>query len=391
MAKWFFNKRRGALACCLGLLFASGSVAQPPPLAVERTESPVPPPSPTILLDPQTSVVEEPPFTARPTPFPTSLGGGSAGGYGGLGGLGSQNGESTGLGGPGIFWPRVNYSAVWYPDQPVRGQNTDLGVVRQDFSLSMPVWHDGPDSLLVNANLRSILYQTSAFLPDSGRAFPDALWNISMGLTYTRQFQNGWTGGASINIGSASDQPFHSSNELNVGLSAFVRVPSGERNAWMFGAVYSPTGELPFPIPILAYYWSPSDQFSMNIGLPFSIRWRPLDDLQFDLSYVPVRTVHASVSYRLADGLGVYGGFDWTNESYFLADRFDSQERFFYYEKKLTTGVRYDITPRAAIDLSGGYAFDRFFFQGRSYSDSHQDRVDVGNGFFLSFRFQIRF
>jgi hypothetical protein len=129
----------------------------------------------------------------------------------------------------------------------------------------------------------------------------------------------------------------------------------------------------------------------MNIGLPFSVRWRPIEDLLFDLSYTPVRSVHARVSYRIMDGLGVYGGFDWNNEAYLLADRPDNRERFFYYEKTLSTGVRYDFSPSSAIDLAGGYAFDRFYFQGRQWSDKWQDHIDVGNGLYLSLRVQVRY
>jgi hypothetical protein len=90
-------------------------------------------------------------------------------------------------------------------------------------------------------------------------------------------------------------------------------------------------------------------------------------------------------------GLGIYAGFDWNNEAYYLADRTNNQDRFFYYEQRVIGGIRYDITPRAAFDLSGGNAFNRFFFTGTAYADNQQNRVDVGNGAFMSLRFQIQF
>ena len=57
--------------------------------------------------------------------------------------------------------------------------------------------------------------------------------------------------------------------------------------------MYSPTSELPFPIPGVAYVWQPADNFRMNIGVPFMVMYRPVDDLTLDFSYMLVRTVHA--------------------------------------------------------------------------------------------------
>jgi hypothetical protein len=334
---------------------------------------------PTEVIGP----VDEPP--ARWAPFPTALS--SNGGYGGLRGLDSLGG----LGQPGLFGAQARYGVTWYPSQPVAGQPTNLGFVRQDLSLSAPAWRDETDSVSFSTHLRANLYDTDAVLPNSMRPFPDALYNIGFGTTYMHQFDNGWSAGGMLNVGSASDRPFDSWRDMAIGVGGFLRIPTSDRSGWLLGAMYSATGELPFPIPIVSYHWQPNDEFSMNIGLPFSVRWRPIEDLLFDLSYTPIRSVHARVSYRLMDGLGVYGGFDWNNDAYLLADRPDNKERFFYYEKTLSTGVRYDISPATAIDLSGGYAFDRFYFQGRQWSDKWNDRIDVGNGLFLSLRVQVRY
>jgi hypothetical protein len=103
-----------------------------------------------------------------------------------------------------------------------------------------------------------------------------------------------------------------------------------------------------------------------------------------------LRTVHARATYRLTGRLKVYTGFDWGNEAYLLAGREDNRERFFYYDKGLTSGVRFDVNRHLSFDLSGGYVFDRFYFEGRSYSDRNNDRIDVGNGPFLSLMGQLR-
>jgi Domain of unknown function (DUF6268) len=329
---------------------------------------------------------ETPPPESRPWgPFPTSLAG--KGGYDDLRGLNSLGGLSQ----PGLFASRVSYGATWYPSQPVAGQAASLGFLRQDLSMSAPAWRNETDAVMWSAHVRASIFNTDAVLSDSGREFPDTLWNVGVGASYMHRFDNGWSAGGMINVGSASDRPFDSFRDMNIGVGGFLRIPTSERSGWMLGAMYSATGEVPFPIPIVSYSWQPNDEFGMNIGLPFSVRWRPIEELLFDLSYTPIRNVHARASYRLLDGLGIYGGFDWTNEAYLLADRVDDRERFFYYEKTLSTGLRYDLDPTSAIDLSGGYAFDRFYFTGRQWSDQQHDRIDVGNGLFLSLRLQVRY
>jgi hypothetical protein len=158
----------------------------------------------------------------------------------------------------------------------------------------------------------------------------------------------------------------------------------------MFTLVYSPTNELGFPIPGVAYLWRPSDDFRATIGLPLQVWWRPCEDLTLEASYMLIRTIHTRATYRLAPGWCVYTGYDWGNESYYLADRPDTQERLFYYEQRLSAGVRWDLTDCFTLDLSSGYTFDRFYFQGRQWSDNHHDRLDVGDSPFFSVRGALR-
>jgi hypothetical protein len=287
--------------------------------------------------------------------------------------------------------PRADYRAAWFPDERVAGQPTVVGYVRQDLGLAFPLWQDGPDEWAASFNGRSELFHTHAVLPTTGQPFPDELWNVRLGASYRHEFDSGWTAGGAVSGGSASDRPFHSLSEMTAGVSAFLRVPQGEHNAWLFSLAYSPISELPFPVPGVAFLYQPSDCFRANIGLPFQLMYRPVDDLTLDLSYMLLRTVHARATYRADDRLRVYAGFDWDNESYFLADRADERERFFSYDKRLAAGLLVPAGRQVLLDLSGGYVFDRFYFEGRSYSDRHQNRIDVGSGPFGVVRLEARF
>jgi hypothetical protein len=285
---------------------------------------------------------------------------------------------------------RADFKETWFPSQAVKGQPTDLGYFQSDFSLRFPIWQDGPDELSGSVHVRGEFFDTDAILPNTLQPFPQELWNIHVGTTYRHQFENGWIGGGTLSVGSASDKPFHGIDEMTAGVNAFLRIPQGEHNAWLFTLAYSSNSELPFPVPGVAYVWQPTDYFRANIGVPFQIMYRPMEDLTLDLSYMLLRTVHARATYRVTRDFRVYAGFDWSNESYLLVDRPSENDRLYYYEKRLTAGVAANLGRHFTVDVSGGYAFDRFYFEGASYSDNHFNRVDVGDGPFAAVKCTLK-
>jgi hypothetical protein len=292
------------------------------------------------------------------------------------------------LAGPMLF--RADARATWYASAPVAGQNTNLGMTREDLSLSCPLWQGPCDGLSLSIHSTAEQISSHAFLPATGQPVPDDLWAVRFGANYRHQFESGWIAGVGASVGTASDKPFHSIDEMTAGVNAFLLIPSGERNAWLFTLAYSVNSELPIPIPGVAYVWQPSDNLRVNLGLPFQLHYRPIEDLTLDLSYMLLTNVHAQATYRLQPGLCAYTSFDWRNESYFLADRPNVNDRFFYYEKKVTAGVRWNFGKSALLDVHGGYSFDRFFFEGLNYSDHNNNRIDVGNTPFVGAQLQVR-
>jgi hypothetical protein len=236
------------------------------------------------------------------------------------------------------------------------------------------------------------MFFTDAVLPDSQRPFPTELWNINIGSLYVHKFDNGYSGGVGVNLGSASDEPFHSFNELNVGFMSFLQIPVWDgRDAWRLFLAYSPVGTLNFPIPGVAYLWNPSNDLHVSIGLPFSVMWRPIEDLTINVSYMPLVTVNARATYRLVDKLFVYGGFESAQEAYLLAGRQDISDRFLGYEKRLLGGLRWEFWKNAAVDLSTGYVFDRYYGIGQNQVRDLHDEVDVAPGAFISTSLHLRF
>jgi hypothetical protein len=87
----------------------------------------------------------------------------------------------------------------------------------------------------------------------------------------------------------------------------------------------------------------------------------------------------------------LWAGFDWTNDRFLLADRENTDDRLFYYEKRLRTGAIIGLARQVYTEITVGYSFDRFYYEGESYSDRTHNRIDVGSGPFATIRLGLRF
>ncbi len=293
--------------------------------------------------------------------------------------------------------PGANFGGVYYPAEKVVGQGTDFQRTEQTFSLSLPVFQNPRDEWIATANVALQDYDTHAVLPDTRERFPDELWDVKIGTAYRHLFENGWIGGIGVSVGSPSDQPFASWDEMFLRAIAMLRMPRGEHDAWLFSLIYGTDTELPgglpggIPIPGIAYVYVPSERFKAVVGFPFtSVEFQPLEKLTLEAQYFPIRRIRARITYRPFLPLRLYLGFDWDNDHYFRADRADKDDQLFYYEKRLTAGVRFDLR-HVGFVLAGGYAFDRLFFEGQDYSDRHKNRLDIEAGPFVSGRISLRF
>jgi hypothetical protein len=289
---------------------------------------------------------------------------------------------------------RADYRVTWFEDQQVVGQAAELGLLQQDFTLIAPIRQSPADEWSTSARLRNQEFATSAVLPDTGERFPDELWNVRVGTSYRHRFDSGWIGALNLNLGSPSDRPFASWDEMEVSGTAVLRIPVRERDAWVFFLNYSSNREfLPHvPIPGLGYAYQPSDQFSVMVGTGIvTLQYRPVETLTLTASYFAVRTVDVRLTYQLFRPVRLWVGFDWTNERYLRADRADPDDRLFYYEKRIRAGAIIGLARQLYVDIAGGWSFDRFYFEGEGYGDRDDNRLDVEDGPFVAVRVGTRF
>jgi hypothetical protein len=288
----------------------------------------------------------------------------------------------------------ADYGASFYFRQDTDQPGRRLNMEEHDLRFSAPIVQDETREWSLSAGLRVLDLHTGARLPDTAETFPDALYDVRVGTTYRFRLRDSWLAGMNLTVGSPSDRPFHSADEWSVQAAGFLKVPHGEHGAWVFLLQYANQREfLPHvPLPGIAYSWRPSDRLHTIVGLPFaSVRWKPADAVTLSGSYFIPRTVHLKAAWQCAPGTDLYLGFDWDHQTYFRAGRPDDDDRFFYYEKRVALGVRRELGRNVWVDVTGGYAFDRFFFEGEDYDERGDNRVDVADGPFAGVRVGLRF
>jgi hypothetical protein len=277
----------------------------------------------------------------------------------------------------------LRYQGEYSPDQKVEGQSSDLGYSSHGLNWSTPIWQNSRHEVGFHGRLFAMDVRTEAILPDSGRDFPGNLYDIRFGGTYRYKMDRGWIVGGELTIGSPGDKPFNSYDDTSVNATATLMTVQQKKHYWLFLINYSNTRDFlaDIPIPGAAYAYKPNRNLQLLLGLPLaSVFWKPTPKTTLRGLYVFPRTIISYAGYSLLKWMEVYTGFDWKYQRYFLHQRSDSKDRLFFYQKEIKLGLKFRLPKGFMVDLSGGYAFDRLWFEGNDWDDRDQDRVNVEDG-----------
>ena len=295
--------------------------------------------------------------------------------------LGAASGVPDGLG------------IVWEPARPVAGQPATLSLINTNAGLTIPVWTSPDEGVFATGSVRGLFANGGAFLPTDRVAFPAALWDIQAGGAYVRQVGEGQSCGVFLAGGTASDRPFHSVHEATISGFAFWRSQPSADHAWLLYVASVTNGQLGqnIPIPGIAYEIH-IEELNAIIGFPFlSAVYRPEDQYEFEVNYAAFTDVRSLGRMRVADGLQLFGGFSWVSQSWFRAERSDHRAQLFWYEKRLEGGAVLTEWAHAHIDLSGGYAFDRYFLEARDFTLNGRNHTGLAPGPFLHLQIELQF
>lgn len=293
-----------------------------------------------------------------------------------------------------LLMSNPHVGVTWYPEQSTDQAGTTLSMERYYFQGAVPVYSKGPDTWLLTAHLDATKVNTNAILPTTMQAFPTQLFNVAFGANYFHQFEGGKVGGIIFDVGTASDKPFESGRDILASGTGFLLTPRDDVSSWFVGVHASTNSQVLYGIPIPGggLYYHPSEDFQAIVGFPFSLfSWNVTRDWQLQYVYAFLTTMHARAVYQPTNDWQIYAGFDWTNENWRRAERVDERAHFFYYEKKLATGFLWWFRPNVGLEISGGYAFDRYFTEVDGFKLVGDNTVHVGAGPYINSQIDIRF
>ncbi len=288
---------------------------------------------------------------------------------------------------------QVSFNAI--SNESVSGQNNNFSYLQYGGDLFLPLYQNEQFESAVMSHVQVMDLATQATMSNTAVALPDHLWNIEFGGHIRKKLDNKMITGVLFSAGSSSDRPFDSFQESNLNATGFLQIPTGEHyNQHLLFLNYSANREILPHVPIPGYAYlliAGEDKFAM-VGMPFSgFQWALTEKLTAEASYFFPRTVHAKMSYTLADSLTLYSNFDWGNQRWFRAKRNDNDERIFFYEKRAGIGLEWEIADNCTIDLQAGYGFDRFFFEGEDYDDRGNSRISLSDGTFIGAKLGFQF
>ncbi|MCX7803927.1 MAG: hypothetical protein N3A38_01935 [Planctomycetota bacterium] len=301
--------------------------------------------------------------------------------------------------------------AFFYPESDVRHLRGSMSWFEPSFFVSVPVSKQrGEHDWTFYAAGAAMDFDTDAVLPGSGDPFPDELWDPRIGTVLRVAADKDLSIGGNLEVSSPCDRPFAGIRETVFRAGVFGSVEIDEHWSVTMALYYSNDRELFFkvprykeavrhlPVPAVRLCYRRGRDLAVSAGPGFAgVFWAPGGNFEVEASYAMIRNVRASVGWRPVEELKLYGGFEWSNRHFYRHDRRRDEDRLWYYEKRAEIGVRWHARPgRCAsssvfLDAAGGYAFDRFWFEGEDYRDRMRDRFRLQDVPFVRLKLGVSF
>lgn len=217
-------------------------------------------------------------------------------------------------------------------------------------------------------------------------------YDLKVGLGYTKALDEQRLWSANVRFGSASDRLFANPSVSTLGATWFYSYPADETARWMFLVDYSNNRPIlnNIPLPGFAYFYQPDKSFRLVVGAPFaSVTWDFHEKWGMEgITFVPW-VIKGSFYYKLNDYAKIYTGLDFSQITYYRAERIHKKERVFFDEKKLFVGAKTPLSKNIFVEIETGHAFDRAFFEAEDYEIDPEQPISIANAFYgkLSLRY----
>jgi hypothetical protein len=182
-------------------------------------------------------------------------------------------------------------------------------------------------------------------------------------------------GGLTVGVGYAGDTPFGDGNAwYGKATIAFGKKLSEDSDIGI-GLDYDGNRTIypDIPLPGFVYRRRVHRQAILVLGLPVtSIEWKPDDRLTVEVRYLLVDTFEATLGYRIAGNLNLFGSFERRREAFELDELQggDSHDRLLFEQRRAELGLRWEPREDVSVLVAGGYAFGQEFSVGFDVRDT---------------------
>lgn len=289
---------------------------------------------------------------------------------------------------------RIEYEGGFFPEVEIEAQDNEFTSFQNTLRFDYTNPLGKRDTVSFSTKVLTERYSTEGQFPDDGRAFPENLWDLRFSGAYKHRYENGNVLGVTTTLQSESDKPFHSYYETSFSTNLVYRKQRNDTSSWLFFLNYSTNRTVWNNIPIagLGYWYQPNWRSFIIVGAPFLVGQVMSENRKYKLfvfAFV-TRQMVLRFSYAILPFLSVDTSFEMDNKSYFLKDRQSRTDRFFTYEKTLYTGLKMSFSRTTSLSIGGGYAFDRYFFEGLDFDERQKNRVNIGDGLFIEASFKTK-
>lgn len=273
-------------------------------------------------------------------------------------------------------------------------RSADPDLVETRLRSAWIVSESGDQTWTVNQSATHLRLSRPIQLHGTGLKVPDSLWDVSAGVGTRKILGDRKEWSVSGGIGSASDDVFHSRRETTLRATGVYRVPSKTYNSWLFFLAYSNNRHFlnNIPLPGAGYMLHSADhRLDAIVGFPFMFfNFRATPRTALRLMVFGPSNISAEWSNRVAGPVQVYAGFDWNQKEWMRADRADRDDRIFYEQKRWLAGLRAPLSKSVRVDVGGGFAFHRRFYEHDSSTSDPVPEAALGSTWFLQLKGSLK-
>jgi hypothetical protein len=275
----------------------------------------------------------------------------------------------------------IEFEGIFLPESEVEKGKDKTGITHQMITINQKIFRNDERMIMLGGRYQKLdLFGDTKYLHD--------YYNQQGSLTYKENLSGDKFALLNVTFGSASNRPFQSKRDNTQGANMIYKF-----NSKWFGVLNYSNNRTFFnnkPLPGFFYIGEMTRENILVIGFPFILWQKPVAD-HLSIKYFGLIpwSHRLKLLYTKHIWIKPYVGFEQVPQTYFRHEREERYDRFFWFERRLMTGLEGGFSRKLRYDFAAGLAFDRQFFEARNFSQDKEFLINLDKSFFaaLNLRF----